>query len=77
MLSVAKPGNLGRKMIKNLEGILITNVRFVEKNNAITQFLFGNDGFMVQCLGRYKIPLINKSTEDFKRSMNAFLPSEI
>lgn len=61
MLSVAKPGFLGRKMIKNLEPVIVTNVNLIEKTNAITQYLFGLDGFMVQYLGKYKIPNLYKS----------------
>ena len=34
-LSVAKPGYLGRKLIKNTENIVVTNNRLVCKPNAI------------------------------------------
>jgi hypothetical protein len=34
-LSVAKPGYLGRKLIKNTENIIISNTRLVCKTNAI------------------------------------------
>mgnify|MGYP000214891823 CR=1 FL=1 len=34
-LSVAKPGYLGRKLIKNTENIIISNTRLVCKPNAI------------------------------------------
>ena len=34
-LSVAKPGYLGRKLIKNTENIGIANNRYVTKTNAI------------------------------------------
>lgn len=69
VLSVAKPGTLGRKMIKNLEPLMVTNVRGVSKDRALTQFLFGYDGFKVQCIGRYNIPFFNKSREDFVNGM--------
>ena len=35
VLSVAKPGYLGRKLIKNTENIIISNNRYVCKTNAI------------------------------------------
>jgi len=34
-LSVAKPGYLGRKLIKNTENIIIANNRLICKSNAI------------------------------------------
>lgn len=52
-LSVAKPGYLGRKLIKNTENVIIANNRYVCKTNAIYQDLFGLDGFNVSCLSRF------------------------
>jgi DNA-directed RNA polymerase beta' subunit len=45
VLTVAKPGYLGRKMIKNLEPLLVNNLRICKKERAITEFLFAHDGF--------------------------------
>ncbi len=56
-LSVAKPGYLGRKLIKNTENIIIANNRCICKTNAIYQDLFGLDGFNVACLSNFKIPM--------------------
>ena len=36
VLSVAKPGTLGRKMIKNLEPLVVTNTRLCSKERAVT-----------------------------------------
>jgi len=52
-LSVAKPGYLGRKLIKNTENVIIANNRYICKPNAIYQDLFGLDGFNVACLSKY------------------------
>lgn len=60
-LSVAKPGYLGRKLIKNTENIIISNNRLVCKTNAIYQDLFGLDGFNVACLSNFKIPMLYNS----------------
>jgi len=56
VLTVAKPGYLGRKMIKNLEPILVTNIRTCAKERGITELMFAHDGFQVQSLGKYTIP---------------------
>lgn len=77
VLSVAKPGTLGRKMIKNLEPLMITNTRAVAKERAITQFLFGCDGFKVQCLGKYNIKHFNKSRSDFVAAMCEEIPQHL
>ncbi len=69
VLTVAKPGTLGRKMIKNLEPLIITNTRTVSKERTVTQFLFGCDGFKVQCLGKYSIPFFTKSKSEFVKGM--------
>lgn len=45
VISVAKAGAMGRKLIRNLEPLIIDNIRCVRKRNAITQYLFGRDGF--------------------------------
>jgi len=34
-LSVAKPGYLGRKLVKNTENIIVANNRYICKTNAI------------------------------------------
>ena len=65
VLTVAKPGYMGRKMIKNLEPIMVNNVRLCKKNRAITEFLYAHDGFQVQSLGKYTIPAYNESKDDF------------
>ena len=45
VLTVAKPGYMGRKMIKNLEPLMVNNVRLCRKQRAITELLFAHDGF--------------------------------
>ena len=45
VLTVAKPGYMGRKMIKNLEPLMVNNVRMCRKERAITELLFAHDGF--------------------------------
>ncbi len=57
VLTVAKPGAMGRKLIKNLENINTCNNRMIAKPDAIYQDLFGYDGFSVQCLSKFKIPM--------------------
>lgn len=47
VLSVAKPGAVGRMMIKNLENILVSNTRVVYKPKSIYQLLVAGDGFAV------------------------------
>ena len=36
VLTVSKPGALGRKMIKNLEPLMVTNTRTIAKERAVT-----------------------------------------
>ncbi len=47
VLGVAKAGNLGRKLIKNLESLIVTNTRTAGKKLVICMMLFGYDGFQV------------------------------
>ena len=80
VLTVSKPGYLGRKMIKNLEPLMVTNLRMCAKARGITEMLFGHDGFAVQCLGRYSIPHFDDSSADFARNMCAHtgdLPADV
>ncbi len=80
VLTVSKPGYLGRKMIKNMEPLMVTNMRMCAKARGITEMLFGHDGFAIQCLGRYSIPYFNESTADFVAKMCARtgdLPADI
>jgi len=77
VLTVSKPGYMGRKTIKNLEPLMLTNIRAVAKDRGITQLLFGSDGFMVQCLGKFTIPNFNKPKSDFIQSMCASVPAEM
>ena len=80
VLTVSKPGYLGRKMIKNMEPLMVTNMRMCAKARGITEMLFGHDGFAVQCLGRYSIPYFNDSTDEFINKMcarTADLPSDV
>ena len=36
VISVAKAGAMGRKLIRNLEPLIVDNLKFVRKRNAIT-----------------------------------------
>ncbi len=76
-LSVAKPGSLGRKLIKNTENIVISNNRYVCKQNAIYQDLFGLDGFNVACLSEFRIPMFYSAQSDFKTWFMDTLPKDL
>ena len=76
-LSVAKPGSLGRKVIKNTENIIIANNRYVCKPNAIYQDLFGLDGFNVACLSEFRIPMFYHTEEEFKNWFLTTIPSDL
>lgn len=75
VLTVAKPGFMGKKMIKNLEPLMVNNVRICSKQRAITELLYAHDGFAVQCLGKYKIPYLEDSSKDFVSKMCARVPN--
>ena len=76
-LSVAKPGSLGRKLIKNTENIIMANNRYVCKPNAIYQDLFGLDGFNVSCLSDFRIPMLYNSEQEFKDWFMSTLPKDL
>ena len=65
VLSVAKPGTVGRKLIKNTENIVTCNTRLVCKPDQIYQELSGNDGFDVQNLSKFRIPMFYKGKKEF------------
>ncbi len=77
VLTVSRPGTLGRKLIKNLEPLIITNTRMVAKERCMTQLLFGCDGFKVQCLGKYNIPYFHKSKQEFAKGMCSSVPGTL
>lgn len=76
VLTVAKPGYMGRKITKNLEPLVLDNRRYVAKQRGITQMLFGGDGFQVQLLGKYSVPFFSASTDQFIEKMCASIPAE-
>lgn len=64
VLSVARAGAMGRKVIKNYESLIVSNARAVRKHAAISQLLFGYDGFQVQALSNYTIPHVNLAEKE-------------
>lgn len=67
VLSVAKAGAMGRKLVKNFESIVVRNTRFARKHHQITQPLFGYDGFQVETVIDYVIPNLLDAKPDFVR----------
>lgn len=76
-LSVAKPGYLGRKLVKNTENIIVANNRYICKTNAIYQDIFGLDGFNVSSLSDFRIPMFYASETEFVDWFNDKLPKSL
>lgn len=62
-LSTSETGYVERKAIKNLESIIINNLRFVIKDEKIAQLLYGGDGFDSRYIMKIVIDTIFMNTE--------------
>lgn len=67
-LSTAKTGYQNRKSIKNLESLIIDNLRKTAKFNRIVQFLYGEDGIDIRFVESVKFNKLLDSDEEFKKT---------
>lgn len=69
-LSTAVTGEMNRKAIKNLESIIINNLRMGVKANNIIQFIYGEDGLDPRKVINVKFPTIMSTTKEFENDYN-------
>lgn len=74
-LSTAKTGYQNRKSVKNLESLLIDNLRKTAKSNRIVQFLYGEDGIDIRFIELAKFNKILDSFDAFKEEYKCELKS--
>lgn len=66
-LSTSVTGEQNRKSVKNLESIIITNLRFVKKHMNVVQFLYGEDGLDTRAVEKVKFPTVMIGDEALAR----------
>ena len=57
-MTTSVAGHMNREFIKNMESLIVNNLRQITKNRRITQFLFGGHGMNLARLGKMTIPHI-------------------
>lgn len=67
-LSTSVTGEQNRKSIKNLESIIINNLRMCIKGNKIIQFIYGEDGVDPRSLLDVKFPIVFMSKDDLEKN---------
>ena len=65
-LSTSVTGEQNRKSIKNLESILVNNLRFATKNHNIIQFAYGEDYLDPRRVEKVKFPTVMISDEELE-----------
>ena len=65
-LSTAKTGYQNRKSIKNLESLVVDNLRKTAKFNRIVQILYGEDGIDIRFVENVKFNKILDSNKEFE-----------
>lgn len=63
-LQTGVTGDFNRKAVKNLESMIVTNMRTVMNDNKLVQFLFGGDGIDTRNIYAVRIPTMDKSLND-------------
>ena len=67
-LMTAVTGDQNRKSTKNLESIMVNNIRIIKNPKNILQILYGNDGFEVgKCVSISLDKHLNINDDDFKK----------
>ena len=66
-LSTAISGAQNREAVKNLESLIINNLRHAVKNKNIIQLLYGNNGINVNKQKSVKLPLLMISDNEFNK----------
>jgi len=66
-LNTSVTGEQNRKSVKNLESIIISNLRFVVKHNSIIQFIYGEDGLDPRSVERVRFPTVMLGDKDLER----------
>lgn len=67
-LSTSVTGAQNRTSIKNLESMLVNNLRMSVKSNRIVQFIYGETGMDPRTLELVHLPHVKISDEEFKKS---------
>jgi len=66
-LSTSVTGEQNRKSIKNLESIIVNNLRMCVKGSKIIQFIYGEDGVDPRALLDVKFPTVMLSAADLEK----------
>jgi DNA-directed RNA polymerase beta' subunit len=72
-LQTSVTGDQNRTCIKNLESIIIDNLRKAVKNTNIVQYLYGEDGMDPRKMEKVKIPHVMMSWKDFEERYSSIV----
>jgi DNA-directed RNA polymerase beta' subunit len=74
-LSTATAGTMNRNAVKNLEPIVVSNLRGSSKSNRTVQLLFGETGIDPRKVEKIQFPSIKMSTKDFETKYHSLASS--